>query len=1029
MKPINPKHLNLLIFLVVVNLWSIELVAQPRVIANIPIGTQSPIISDSNQLITIYRDFDKEANFLNVTNILTGIQENYQISEEINVYEATFTKDGFFFIFRANSNSALVDTLCFFSYDTKKVIKLKPINFRKTLNDFQSTRILGVFDNILYCIGANSNNTFDVWKSNGTTEGTIKLYTLNTRSTQIGFVNGYCLLNVYDGENVSLISIVDNGIETPTILRSYSAERFSIFFANYDLKNGQFYLFVHDTLTNDYECISTKGTLNTTLSLFRSSSMSFSTNQSLQLKLNTLNSNEIVVRSLSTGEVIKQIPLPDEFKPINGGSIRSLGKGLFVTESSKYGMELAYLNLNDSFIKVDLSKGPFSGLTSNSAWNFSLNDIQYFNNEISDSFYLVGYGNNSKLKYLFKLILGVDSAKIFRLAKLIYLDTSRIDNVKSFVHKNKFYQVVQRREGSTNLTTSILFEVSADNEFGYVNDLPIDSGSTWHRQVGFGATLNNDPRYVLSDIIIDSEDNAILSFSVHNYGTITNTWNTRKFVFKDFQQYDTRYAKKINALNITFKISPMGNILWTSSFGNFNYGITNKLKQVSDKSDNIYVGGVAFRNAVFGIDTIKRQNAFLYLVKLDGKTGNIIHYKILAESQFTNDFDIDVLKTDAQNNLYISFHYKNFGLDFANSVISNNMVSPANALAKFDDSGNLLWIKNTLTPFTRHFGKTIDMCIDEENNKLYLIQTVGDYNWWSSCKFSNWDSYFQCLNFDGDIVWSKHIISDDLHSLRSIVLDNKGYINISGYFRGTIHFDGLKLTSKPISNFCNQFQYVTATINPNDYEVIMGATSDDWLFLPQKNISTGIENKNLSIGFEPANSRSYTLMTKELDNWGAIIGTYKIEKLGDPFDWEYYPSIASKNNFMVVADITYNQFDTFTNFMANAYNISIARYSLNNLFQPTYNQFPLNHQRSMGDEYDLILYPNPCSNKLNVFNQTDNGVLKFSIIQLDGKELYLPNPELINNTIVFDVSQLETGFYLLKVSGNKGLEVYKFFKK
>lgn len=1015
------------ILIVSVILFPLLNIAQPKIIANIPNGQNSPIISSSNNLITLHGIYDKKINFITETNIITGDQVSHQISHEVNIFHCHFTTKGFFFIRgRYNSNSALVDTLCYLDYVTKNVVRLGPINFRKNINDNSNNyRILGVFNDLFYCVGANKNNTFDVWRSDGTQNGTKKIWTSNSPFPQAAYVNGYFIFTSSDGLSSSIVSIADTGLISPIILRSFDSKRFNIFFTNYELNDGHFYMNISDSLTKDYECISTQGTLQTTVSRFRHPKILYRSNQSFESKLNAVVADTIHVRSIQTGEIIKRIPVPDEFKKNNGGNISSMGKGLLSTKSDKYGIEFGYLNRNDSFISVDISKGPFEGIAGGFG-NIQGNYAGYFDNQVSDSFYLVGFVNRSNRRCLYKVILGVDSAKISRLAYLTYLNKPRIDPEYPFVYKNRFYQIVRDLDANTIQ----LYEVVPDKDAGYVSDLPIDSALIWHRQVGFGTILNQDPQYVLSDVGIDSKDNSILSVNVLNGGAIANAWDGQYLVYKPFQQYDTRYANNINALNFTFKISPMGNILWTSSFGNNTTRVSNKLKQVIDKKDHIYVTGMAFQSAIFGLDTIKRQNAFLYLVKLDGKTGNILFYKILAESNYTNELDVDVIKVDAANNLYISFQYEGFELSFANSFISNSTVSPANALAKFDESGNLLWIKNTLTPFTRYFGQTRDLCFDNENKKLYLIQSVGDYNWSSTCKFSDWDSYLQCLDLDGEVLWSKRIISDDLHSLRSIVLDKNGNINVSGYFRGTMQFDNFKLTSyKPVKTGCNQFQYVTATINPRTKETLMAMTFDNWVYLPQRNISTDITDMNISIGYERVTSRSHTLMVKEIDNWGGIIGSKKIEKLGNPFDWDFNPSIAVKNHYVVVADISFNQFDTFSNFMYRENNISIARYKLDNFFEPTNYQFPIDDQTSDGEKYKLVLYPNPCQNKLNVYNKIEGSELAYSFYQLDGKQIFTPNYEIINNILIFDVTHLETGFYFLKVDGNSGAETYKFLKE
>lgn len=1024
--PISPVFFKVLSLLIIYYVSVYKIFAQPKIVANIPNGEHSPIISGSNNLVTVHRDFDNDVNLLTETNLVEGSQISYIIPREIDVFECHFSSKGlFFFRGRNNSNTVLTDTILFYDYSTKKVERLGVINFRNGPNDLESRyKVLGVFNNQFYFLGTNQTRDFSIWRSDGTLDGTKRIATLSTPFVQWGYTEGFFVFSSRNLVQNSLMSVSDTG-STIINLLTRDANRYRLTFANYNFGDGNIFINIFDTLTKDYECISTKGTLATTQSRFRHPNVDYITNGLITKKLIRQTLDTLFVRSIETGQIVRKVPLPSELRAINGGRVSPVENGIFTTISNQFGIELAFLNQLDSFVSIDINDGPFSSLNQFDLY-FGNNNYIIFNQEAkADSFYLFGLLPRSNRNCLYQVVLHNDSATVIRLANLDYLNNNRIELEKPFVYKSKIYHMIYDIDTRVNT----LYQLNPDTNTGAVKEEALDSSLTWHRQIGFGVAVSRDPQFVISDVAIDSEDNSVLSINVLNIEAIANSWNGQSYVLRPFQQYDTKYVKNINTLNITTKIGPTGNVLWTSSFGNQAIRVNNKLHQAIDNNNNIYVVGSAFRTAIFGIDTIRRQNAFLYLVKLDGNTGNILFYKILAESMFTNELDVDVIKVDPDNNLYISFHYENFELPFANSIISNSSVSPANALAKFNESGSLLWLKNTLTPFTRYFGQTRDMCFDSKSGKCYLIQSVGDYNWSSSCKYSNWDSYLQCLNLDGDVLWSKQIISDDLHSLRSIVLDENGNINLSGYFRGTIEFDNFKLTSKRIPNGCNQFQYVTGNISPNTKETFMAMTFDDWIYLPQKNIRDGIVDVNFSIGFEPVSSRSYSLVLKEIDHWGGIVGFNKIEKLGTPFDWDYYPSIATRNNYVVVSDISYNQFDTFSNIMNNVYNISIARYELENLFEQSSYEFPIDEQKSEGDKYNLIVYPNPCINKLHIYNKTEDNVLDYSIYQIDGKQIIAPKFETINNISILDATHLETGFYFLKVVGSNGAETYKFFKE
>jgi len=74
---------------------------------------------------------------------------------------------------------------------------------------------------------------------------------------------------------------------------------------------------------------------------------------------------------------------------------------------------------------------------------------------------------------------------------------------------------------------------------------------------------------------------------------------------------------------------------------------------------------------------------------------------------------------------------------------------------------------------------------------------------------------------------------------------------------------------------------------------------------------------------------------------------------------------------------------------------------------------------------DLIIYPNPVLNTLNVEGIVDITNTVYSIFDLQGKRVH--NEILINNSI--DVSELAVGQYILRVTNNKEIKTQKFIKK
>jgi hypothetical protein len=106
-----------------------------------------------------------------------------------------------------------------------------------------------------------------------------------------------------------------------------------------------------------------------------------------------------------------------------------------------------------------------------------------------------------------------------------------------------------------------------------------------------------------------------------------------------------------------------------------------------------------------------------------------------------------------------------------------------------------------------------------------------------------------------------------------------------------------------------------------------------------------------------------------------------------------------------------------TNFVQSAMEIDYVR---------VYQQTSLGNNDAT-KEKELVLFPNPTSDKLNLKiaeNEIGNRVLIYSIL---GQELnsYILNTE----ENILDVSQYQNGIYLLKMVTNSGIKTYKFVKK
>ena len=108
---------------------------------------------------------------------------------------------------------------------------------------------------------------------------------------------------------------------------------------------------------------------------------------------------------------------------------------------------------------------------------------------------------------------------------------------------------------------------------------------------------------------------------------------------------------------------------------------------------------------------------------------------------------------------------------------------------KYDSEGNLVW---SYAPQTG-LGLT-DIAVDNENN-IYLI---GSYNYWvgaaNDLQLSTDDNtYIMKLNSDGEFIWVRTFHNSEL---RSVFINNDGYIFITGHFINDIALGSVTLESQ-----------------------------------------------------------------------------------------------------------------------------------------------------------------------------------------------------------------------------------------
>jgi hypothetical protein len=489
--------------------------------------------------------------------------------------------------------------------------------------------------------------------------------------------------------------------------------------------------------------------------------------------------------------------------------------------------------------------------------------------------------------------------------------------------------------------------------------------------------------------------------------------------------YQENYKHKMSGGQFTAKLNANGKVVWIKSYGKLQDFYDINFHQVIDRNGDVYVTGQAGKVAVFGSDTLKVKSGTInFIVKLNGKTGDIIWHKMLFTGANYNSANIENLAIDSFNNLYLAITYTNFSINILGTSLSNKQVSPANALVKLNAEGSLIWAVNMITPFTKYYGLTRAMVVNHSLQKIVVVQSIGYYNWSSTCKYSKWYSYVQSIDlYTGRVSWNRLFESDDLHSTTSIALNKQGDLVLGGYYRGTIEFDQYKFSSKPVNN-CSQFQPFFTVMSSLNGAVLFAQTSETDIFYPFE-MKRDDEGNIWSVGARETKNSKYNLSLIKLNPYGEKQQELNIRKYGDPFEFDFFPCLDVNQSHVVFADAVISNFDTFPYCFPYGEQLSIVKLKRENI--PTYqSQAVLERVEFTG--YAVNIYPNPTSDKLMFIRDNTTNISSLSLSDLTGRTLLqIPyQPSALYQEI--DLSYLPSGVYFLKIEGDMGEQYLKVVK-
>ncbi|MDB5033857.1 MAG: hypothetical protein JWQ98_1098 [Chlorobi bacterium] len=205
-----------------------------------------------------------------------------------------------------------------------------------------------------------------------------------------------------------------------------------------------------------------------------------------------------------------------------------------------------------------------------------------------------------------------------------------------------------------------------------------------------------------------------------------------------------------------------------------------------DNSGNTYLGGIFTKDITF--DGNKRGSigaSDMYLLKLNPE-GKFIWGRTPGGNNTVGQDAIAALALDSAGNCYITGNYDSTATFGTITVTASRAYEMF--VAKYDSSGNALWVRSAGGDGTYHFGQGIS--VDKAGNS-YLTGRFSGGMLLGQFSFVVTDgqqkAFIAKADPEGNFLWAKQIGTGNYYGGgNDVVVDHDGKVSVCGFFRGTI---------------------------------------------------------------------------------------------------------------------------------------------------------------------------------------------------------------------------------------------------
>jgi hypothetical protein len=469
--------------------------------------------------------------------------------------------------------------------------------------------------------------------------------------------------------------------------------------------------------------------------------------------------------------------------------------------------------------------------------------------------------------------------------------------------------------------------------------------------------------------------------------------------------------------------SASGNLNWIRTAGGVLGDYAHSL--ACNKTSNVYIAGeiegsndlVSFQGTPITLTTKGDNDIFLASYDLNG---NLLWAK--SEGSSKSEKALGVSYDDAGNVVICGY--------FTDTTYFNGVMIPGNGnhdifVAKYDATGNLLWVKHAGGPLR---DEALSVKCDASGN-IYVCGMHSNGFVCGSTTFStvNTSSGYYMNAFiakyasDGTLIWVKSEGGDYDDVAWSLTLDGAGKIYVTGEFNAYATFGGTGLTTSGEADI-----FVACYDNSGTVQWAVPAGGP----LIDRARGIGTDGLHLFITGQYGGTASFgagtltavdssDIFVAELFNNGSFIWS---STAGGNADQPEYLGYESGNSICAepsgTAYVTGSLLDNGS-FGTN----TISAYGRTDAFIAKMSTYV--GMDEINDPLSLIhIYPNPGNGKINIV--ADNGFKKeteISVYNYLGELIYRTDPH--SSSVSIDLSKKDKGIYFVQVASEKDLSIEK----